>query len=226
MHIIPRILAIMSVLALLGGCATAQKSMLPQDAASITGTKLTAVHYEPDLFLPMTNTKGAFALVGWGAAVSEGKRLIQEHQIADPAVGIKTSLVDRVAVSYGMTDVVVKPEPLPYESDPAQVAALVGGEGVILDVRTWGWGTMYYMFSTQYQVIYRAQARLIDARNGRLISADLCTFDEPKTPESPGYNDLMKNGAALLKQKLKVAAQTCTEQFARKLGTPGLADMQ
>ncbi len=210
-----------SALTLLGGCATTPVSMSDAGSSKLTSAKLTAVHYKPDPFLPMTNTKGAFALLGVGAAVAEGKRLVTQHELEDPAVAIKQTLASGLASTFNMQNVTVIEEVKPYEGDVEKVSASVNGEGIVLDVRTFGWGTLYYPFSTKYKVTYMAQARLIDARTSDVISAERCIINEKKTDDSPGYDDLMRDNATLLKQKLAQATEQCTQQFAESMGVYG-----
>ncbi|MFC1771862.1 hypothetical protein ACFL3A_00765 [Pseudomonadota bacterium] len=202
----------------LAGCATAPMTMNEQDTSSLHESKLTVIHYEPDPFLPMTNTKGAFAVLGVAAAVSEGSELVREHNLEDPAIDIKTSLANDLSDTYQISDVKILQEAKPYESNPEEVAALASHDGIVLDVRTFGWGTMYYPFKTKYKVNYMAQARLINAREKRLISAERCTINEEYSENSPTYDELMENGAALLKKKLADASTECAARFAKKMG--------
>jgi hypothetical protein len=118
---------------------------------------------------------------------------------------------------YQMSDIHVVSESMPYESDPENVAALASNEGIVLDVRTFGWGTMYYPFKTKYKVNYVAQARLINANEKRLISADRCVINEKYSENSPTYDELMENDAALLKQRLAKATTECASRFAEKM---------
>ena len=193
-------------------------TMNEQDTSSLRESKLTVIHYEPDPFLPMTNTKGAFAVLGVAAAVSEGSELVREHNLEDPAIDIKTSLANDLSDTYQISDVTIIREAKPYESNPEEVAALASHNGIVLDVRTFGWGTMYYPFKTKYRVNYMAQARLINAREKRLISAERCTIKEEYSENSPTYDELMENGAALLKKKLADASTECAARFAEKMG--------
>lgn len=204
--------------AVLAGCATAPMTMTEKDSSSLYGNKLTVIHYEPDPFLPMTNTKGAFALIGVAAAVSEGKALVGKHGLQDPAIGIKDTLSNGLSKTYQINNISVIPEAIPYKSKPEDVAALASGEGIVLDVRTFGWGTMYYPFKTKYKVNYAAQARLIDASDKRLISAERCIINEKYSENSPSYDELMENDAALLKKKLAQATAECAGKFASKMG--------
>jgi hypothetical protein len=208
----------LSVLAL-GGCATAPMTLSQQDSSAIEGQKLTVIHYEPDPFLPMTNTKGAFALLGVAAAVSEGKTLVKEKGLSDPAVAITHDLASSLDNRYHFNSVNLLPEARPYQSDPKDVSAMAGNQGVVLDVRTFGWGTQYYPFKTQYKVNYFAQARLINASEGRLVSTERCTINEPYSENAPTYDQLMDNDAALLKQKLAEAETECVKQFTAKMAS-------
>ncbi len=210
--VIPAIIASLAV-----GCATAPMTMSEQDTSSLYGSKLTAVYYEPDPFLPMTNSKGAFAVLGVAAAVSEGKTLVKEHDIQDPALSIRSTLARDLSETYQISDINVVSESIPYEKDPERVAALASNEGIVLDVRTFGWGTMAYPFKTKYKVNYFAQARLINAKESRLISADRCVINEEYSETSPTYDELMENGAALLKQKLASATTECAKTFSDKM---------
>ncbi len=202
---------------LLGGCATAPMTLSEKDSASLTGGKLTVVQYKPDPFLPMTNTKGMFAVVGVAAAVGEGKKLVSEMQLVDPASTIKTALGRSLADHYSMHELAVIPQVKDYESDPKVVSGMANHQGFVLDVRTFGWGTLYYPFKTQYKVNYFAQARLINARQGRLISTERCIIDEKYSPQAPTYDQLMADNGSLLKQKLEQAAQECIRQFTAEM---------
>ena len=203
----------------LSGCATAPMTLSEQDSSAIAGQKLTVIHYEPDPFLPMTNTKGAFAVLGVAAAVAEGKTLVKEKGLTDPAIAIKQDLASNLAQRYHFSDVTFVSDTQPYESDPKAVSTMTGNQGVILDVRTFGWGTQYYPFKTQYKVNYFAQARLINASEGRLISTERCVINQPYSETAPTYDQLMANNAALLKQKLAEAKAECVHQFTAKMGS-------
>jgi hypothetical protein len=174
----------------------------------------------------MTSTKGAFALVGVAAAVSEGKELVEEHGLEDPAIDITTTLAKDLSGAYQISDIKVISEARPYESNPEEVATIASNDGIVLDVRTFGWGTIYYPFKTKYKVTYMAQARLINAKEKRLISAERCTIDEKYSENSPSYDELMENGAALLKKKLADASTECARQFASKMGINHSAALQ
>ncbi len=167
------------------------------------------IHYEPDPFLPTTSAKGAFAVLGVAAAVAEGKTLIKEKGLSDPAVAIKQELASNLAQRYHFSDVTFVPDTQTYESDPKAVSTMAGNQGVVLDLRTFGRGTQYYPFKPQYKVNYFAQARLISASEGRLISTERCVINHPYSETAPTYDQLMANNAALLKQKRAEAKAEC-----------------
>ncbi|MEN8133618.1 MAG: hypothetical protein ABFS45_26330 [Pseudomonadota bacterium] len=173
----------------------------------------------------MTNTKGAFAVFGVAAAVSEGKALVEEHKLVDPAINIKASLTKDLSETYQISDITIIDEIRPYESNPEDVAAMASNEGIVLDVRTFGWGTMYYPFKTKYKVNYVAQARLINAKDKRVISSERCLINEAYSEQSPTYDELMENGAELLKKKLAEASSECAVNFAQKIGVSHTASI-
>jgi len=222
--IIYPLLGILSTV-VISGCATAPMQLTEQDSSSMVGEKLTVIYYEPDPFLPMTNTKGAFALVGVAAAVSEGKKIVEEKGLSDPAIAIKNDLAKKLSETYQISDITMVPDAKPYESDPVAVSSMSENQGIVLDVRTFGWGTMYYPFKTKYKVTYFAQARLINAKENRLISTERCTIDEKYSENSPSYDELMENDATLLKKKLEDASRECVNLFAQKMGISTTANL-
>lgn len=78
---------------------------------------------------------------------------------------------------------------------------------------------MYGYYPTQwtkYRVMYTARVRLIDGKTGALMAQHLCKV-EPTDAKNPPTNDALRaDHAALLKQYLHKAADTCVSDAEKQ----------
>lgn len=217
-----------AVLALaLGGCASAAKTVKAPDSelAIARGQPLIVVTHEKPSFSAMTANKVAmgslFGAVGGAIAgasmASAGDEIVATNGIEDPAKTISARLANHYAARLQPASIQHIGGPAPEK--PEELAAFVGGKGVVADVKTEGWMFGYFPSSWgRYRVMYNARVRLIDASSGKVIGQVPCNFTSDEDSNlAPDYDQLLYNGAALLKSKLGAAALHCSSTFESEM---------
>jgi hypothetical protein len=58
--------------------------------------------------------------------------------------------------------------------------------------------------------------RLIDARTGRVLAEGICS-QHPVTSDGPTYDQLLANDAVLLKQMLGSIAESCSDDYRKRI---------
>lgn len=211
----------------LGGCASAAKTVKAPDSelAVARGQPLIVVTHEKPSFSAMTANKVAmgslFGAVGGAIAgasmASAGDEIVASNGIEDPAKAISGRLANHYAARLQPASIQHIGGPAPEQ--PTELAAFVGGKGVVADVKTLGWMFGYFPSSWgKYRVMYNARVRLIDASSGKVIGQVPCNFTSDEDSDlAPDYDQLLYNGAALLKSKLGTAALHCSSTFESEM---------
>lgn len=212
---IRRIALAAAITSLVTGCATVNQPFNADTASAIKSqTVAVAGNNEKPNFVAMTAGKAAFAMLGAVAMIAAGNDIVKEHNVQDPAADIARALSARLGEKYGAQ---IAPASISLNSeDPAQLAAAANGKArYVFDVRTAGWSFAYFPTDwTHYRVTYTARARLIDAEKKTVIAESICS-QVPQTNEgAPTYDELLANGAALLKSKLADAGKECVAKFS------------
>ena len=192
----------------LSGCVSAPtKSLDP--GSTLQGKHVVVSHYAKPDFAAMTAGKAAFGLVGGLAMVSAGNDLVKSEGIEDPAIEISQRLADVMAAKRSAT-LLPASNKIATDDNPSSLVKSYPGADLILDVKTLNWMYIYYSSQwSKYHVMYMARVRLIDGKTGALVAQHLCKVD-PTDPKNPPTNDeLRANHAAVLKQSLHKAADTC-----------------
>ena len=213
------------ILAFAVGCAGAIR-MSTADAKALRGSRMQAVHYMPPAFMAMTPGRAAAGgaiggVVGGIATVamgqSAGKALVRGMLIDDPAAAVKARLARKLAESWGISGVAQIDAPRKTSMrDLDTLAAAAGGADVVLDVRTLGWGFVYFPFNwSHYRVRYAVEARLIRVSEKRIVARARVSYVEKydDTSKAPLYDELLANNAVLLRAKLAAAAEHCAEKL-------------
>src|SRR5205085_11230631 len=208
------------------GCVSVQE--IPMTAASVDvvrGRELSlSVRDKPD-FGAMTAGKMAggalFGALGGAIAgsamVSAGNELVAQNAIADPAEKIGAALGATLREKLAARPVAFRTR---LSSDEVtEVTKAPSGMDLVLDVRTIGWGFVYFPTSwSKYRVIYSARARLLDAKKGQVLAESGCAMPVAQDADvAPTYDELVANGARRLKDELQKAAEYCAGQFATRM---------
>ena len=199
----------------LSGCVSAPSKSL-DSGSTLQGKHVVVSQYAKPDFAAMTAGKAAFGLFGAMAMITAGNELVKSENIEDPAIEISEHLANDMAVKRSAT-VLPTPHQVATDDNPSSLVKVYPGADVILDVKTVNW--MYSYYPTQwgkYHVTYIARVRVIDGKTGALIAQHLCKV-EPTDPNDPPTNDALRaDHAALLKQFLHKAADTCVSDVEQQ----------
>lgn len=215
----------LSVLLLLSTATYAKDKPIPLSpavAAGLSGKTIVVTRHQTPSFVAMTAGKATFGLLGVGAMVGAGQKIVADNQIADPAEVVERELAPAIAKAYGLE---LKPATSRMISvtKPAQVAATQSDADLVLDIRTGGWMFSYYPGSwNTYWVMYSVQVQLVDAKSKALLSNMACNATTNKHPKSPTKDAMLADGARLLKDMTTGLAWNCVQLLAK--GEFNLAD--
>lgn len=210
--------------AALSGCVSTQ-TLSRESAASLRGQTL-AVSARPDKAFSVT-TPGRMGLLAFGIvgglahgslSEQEGREIVKQHGLREPAASIAPQLAKTLQSQWGMRPS-GKPVPVPDETDPQALAAAARGQArYLLDVRTLFW-EMRYISATQYSFVHKTAASLIDTQSGQLISQGSCERQPPTSldEKAPTHEQMLANGAAVLKQQVQQAASDCVAKLLREM---------
>ncbi len=203
----------------LAGCATTPK-ILPLDTTGLglKGKSLVLVKRNSPDFIAMTSGKGMFAVVGVGAAIITGNKLVKEKNIVDPALDISQSLSKVLTSRYGLgtTEITRKTAD---EDDLNTIIALAAGKDYVLDVVTNGWNFIYDGFDfSHYLVGYSARLRFIDVKTAKVLATGQCIYDWKKAGKAlVSYEQLLAHDAAVIKSYLAESVDHCTDHYVTTL---------
>ena len=211
-------MGIAALAALLAACTTISTATMDDTlAARIRGATVAVVVEEPSTFSVVLTHAVALGPLGIPEMVDEGRRLVRENHIVDPADAIATVLGDALA---GRRGAVVLPAHGASRNDglAAIVAAAPAEARYVLDVATVSWGVGNLPLPrSSYFVGYVARARLIDVRT-RTVVAEAGCLQAPDGSEFNGaYARLVENNAELVKTELGARADRCVRFLKRDL---------
>ncbi|MBE2210364.1 MAG: hypothetical protein IAE66_02060 [Xanthomonadaceae bacterium] len=199
--------------------ASAKDQLIPlseADSAQLNGKTVAITLHDRPSFVAMTAGKAGFGLFGAGAMISAGNKLVEQNQIADPAILLRDQLSIALTNAYGIV-------PLPLDTTPTKatkpkdLAKLHPEADYILDIRSAGWNHAYYPTQwATYWVGYSAQVQLIDTKTGRQVSNAACNANTNKHPNSPSRDALLANNAQLLKDVTINLGWTCVQLLAKE----------
>ena len=170
----------------------------------------------PPTFMAMTAGKAAFALLGTAAMAADGKQIVADNEIRDPADIIQAALVPALVQKYGL---VLKNEgasAITPGNDPKEILGAQPGSDVVLDLRSVGWQFGYAPTHWgAYWVAYGVEVRMVDASTGKLIAYQGCGGNTQKHEVRPTKDDLLLDKAQLLKDTLGYLGWNCAQQLAK-----------
>jgi hypothetical protein len=84
-----------------------------------------------------------------------------------------------------------------------------------LGIQTVNWSFSYFPINwDHYRVIYTTKLRLIDTKRSVLLAEGFCKNIPGYSPGAPTHEQLLGDGAALLKQSLAADGDKCIQDFA------------
>lgn len=212
-------LVLFAVLSLACNLAISKEKMIPlseADAAALAGKTVALTVHERPSFAAMTAGKVTFGLLGSAAMVSAGNKLIEEHDVQDPAEIVRSQLSQALHDTYAAQLMPVDTTTTKAKK-PKDLAALHPDADYVMDVRSGGW--MYSYYPTRwgtYWVSYSVQVQLIDTKTARQVSNVACNASTHENPKAPSREQLHADGAKLLKDVTASLGWTCVQILAKE----------
>jgi len=190
---------------------------LPESAgAALNGKSVVVTRHEKASFTAMTAGKATFALLGAGAMIVAGNKIVADNNIADPADVLEQELVPAVIKHYGM-QLKEGPAPVIKASKPKDIAASQKDVDYILDVQSAGWMFAYYPTSWDtYWIGYTGHVQLIDRASGKQLADAFCNANTNKHPVSPTKDAMLANNAQLLKDVTHGLGWNCVQLLSKE----------
>jgi hypothetical protein len=207
------------LLSTLASAAAAKDKPLPLSdaiAAGLSGKTVAVVrHPRPD-FTAMTAGKAMFGLIGAATMVSAGNDLIAGNNVEDPAAILERELAPALARKYGF-QLKDAPAYAVSQKKAAQIAALEPGVDYVLDLRSGGWMFAYYPTDwNSYWMMYSVQVQLIDVATAKPVANLACNIGNKGDKHPPSHEDLIANGAQLIKDTTQGFGWTCMKLLAKE----------
>ncbi len=202
------------LIAALSGCVSVQHVPLaPGAAESLRGREVTVAAWERPDFMAMTAGRAAIGgLIGAVTMTEGGRNVVNNNNVQDPAGAILQAMAADLKSAHGWR--FADRQLLVGADDPAQLAKDYPGTDVVLEMRTISWGYTYFPTTwNRYRVIYSARLRLIDAKKGQVLAEGFCSRVPEETPNAPTGDELLANGAQVIKNELQAAANHCVQHF-------------
>lgn len=184
-----RTLAVTATAAVLAGCATgsSQQASSALDGENLVGKRVAVTTQPPP---PLK-------------AGSVGDDLRASYDIGDPAARIGRGVALSLVTERGMTLLL---------DDGAEADA-----DYVIDVQTREWALDTYPLSrSRYRLKYDARLRLIGRADGRVLAESSCRSEQGDIDHPPTGDELVADGAALVKGYLEMATAACVDLAVRE----------
>jgi hypothetical protein len=210
-------LTLLAGASLLAGCATVSHTPLAKEAAeTLKGKTFSLTKYPTADFMSFTAGKAVFGLMGAAMMMTEGKQIVQDNAIPDPAIKISEGLGQKLASARSMKASVAGK--IAEDDKVETLAASHPGVDYLVDVKTFNWMINYYPSNWNgYRVTYSARIRLIDTATKRVVAETACQTVQGDDAKPPTKDELLAANAALLKSYLDKGATACVDVVAKEL---------
>ena len=209
----------LGLLLLVAGCAGHNIMAIDKVVTTNPGkNRLALVIHESPEFMAMTADRSMFLNADVDKAYADGKRLVRESGLEDPADRICRMMAAAMQNKYGLQaneSAMIKAR----SKKTDDMVRLANGKDYVLDVETEYW---YFINKEHkqplYFVKYIASLRIIDATRGTTIGKSSCDYDTMKGGKPlVSYEKLVADGGAYIKQSLDDAAAFCVDKFTGEL---------
>lgn len=145
-----------------------------------------------------------------------GARIMKEHALVDPVARVQERFLAAVTRELGLSAVRVTAEPVPSD-EPAVLRAKLG-RGLVFDFKTLAWLLWYDPNRwSGYHVGYAVRGRLVRLDGGTVIWQGACDPPFDRSQPGPTMEQLVANGAELLKTRFAEAADRCAVELVNQL---------
>lgn len=194
-------LALVAVAAITSGCASVSTSVA--DKSTLAGLRGQSIGFkvaEPSSFLLSTpeNNKMMGRVI---VMINQGKDLVVNNGVSDPAQSIAGGIAQRLAAAYGSKTVAT--------GQPANLS---------IDVKTTNWGIFFSGDDNDvYGLVYTATFELVDVQKGRVVASGYCKPSNKGEILKASRDQMMANSAAGLKRALSGEAERCVKYISEQI---------
>ncbi|NQE65238.1 hypothetical protein E1H18_1019 [Caulobacter sp. RHG1] len=217
-----RIVILATTMAAIAGVASAGPRASP--AAAVEGPETIAYGaLRPSGLSAASSSRNLLVggLVGALIDMSDGKQIVADNDLPDPAAPMARALAFELADLRGAA---VDDRPLNLQRMKAGEIAAEGGParyvvGTVTASRSFMWQSLAW---SRYRVYYSAALNVVDTQTREIALAEVCKWNSDKNggpmPEgAPTRNALLDDRAALLKAIFDKAGRACLAQFSASL---------
>lgn len=200
------------------GCVSTKNASVPTDMLrNMRGKSLVITSSEKPDFTAMTAALAMLGGAGVYQMIEDGNKLVERNAIDDPALSIGQNLANMMHTKRHLN--ITSKKVLINKEDKVDILVdKYKSVDYILDVRTVKWAFSHYPLDwDNYRIIYSAKMRFIDVHHKKIVAEGYCNIVPSQTDESPSYDDLFKNKAQIIKNRLKSASTECLKNFYKQL---------
>ena len=199
------------------GCSTSWVPLNPTSLKASQPRSIAVVFARTTGFMawiPATSVlmMGGGAITGAAMALGTGNRIVKDNNIEDPAIVTRRDLFQLLFQKYALA---VSPS---IQGGLENEELDFGDADLVLNVRTTDWGLEEFAGDSSHaRLRYSSRVDLINARTRRSLAQGECEYDAVKGAQTPTFNELLANGAAILKSELSRVERLCFNRFKDRL---------
>lgn len=211
------LISILTIAFICTGCVSTKTKSINLNTVKVSKpVSIIKSHREKPSFAAVTAMNVQFGLLGAAVQMANGNKIINENEVSDPAIYIADELAKALSTQLEINDIKTSSTPVDT-SNIKTLAEKNPGADLLIDVQTVNWQFIYYVSDwNNYRVMYSAKLRLIDTRNQTLLAESFCNKMQDDKANSPSYDQMIANKAAVLKAALKAHADACIAEFKTK----------
>jgi hypothetical protein len=164
-------------------------------------------------FMSYSAAKLSFGVFGIAAAAVQGKEIIEQNGIENPAPQLVKALFDAAQAPYGLNAASLAPLPVDA-TDASSVARAAHGADLVFDVRPVSSSLEPLLRQKgRYYVTQEFQFQVIDVASGRILRDGSCVRTTQSDSDLPTRDELLGDHAKGLKSVLNTQRDFCLEYF-------------
>ena len=180
------------------------------------GKTVVLTAHPPAHFMSFTRPMVSMGVLGIAAAAVQGKEIIEQNHIENPALQLVKALFDAAKTAYDLKAA----SPLPVDStDAASVARVARGADLVFDVHPLSWSLEPRLMRNPWQkhhyyVTQEIQFRVIDVASARILRDGKCVrTTQTQADPLPTRDELLADHAKGLRSVLDAQRDFCIEYF-------------
>jgi hypothetical protein len=217
------IITISLIAALTSGCVSLSKPAETASLAGLNGKTMVYTSRDRTDFIAVLTPIHATPIVGGALIATEvvaaGRKIRDENNISDPSTEMGKKLAESFAAKYNSKTIL-----LPVKIIDGNVEEIVknsNGAKYAVDVQTKLLRVTYIptlppAIPPIYSVNYMAMARLINLETKKSVAEHFCNISGDTNQDAPTYDEMMADGASVLKEMLNHAVTECLQEIRTK----------